>query len=566
VSGGAGLVVADLASAGDSLIAVGRSLAGATPFAARWDGAWTHLGDLSAATDLEPRAVSALSADDVWVTGGDLSEGAGYVARWDGAGWTRYSIPTTGRAIWARAGDDVFVLAGAGVHRFDGDSWSFTELDPGFEPRMLWAPADGSTVYASGQSGELYRLDGADWQVAPRPPGDTLLDLAEGPDGTLWAASAPGGVFRWNGAGWQDTGLPVSLEDAELHIDAGGEVFVLARWSGLIEFPNWEVMHLRGGSWHTLSDPIATPLRGEGARNLAGFGREMLVFADHRGFRYGGSSWWDLSPVDDFVVVGRSAFASGVEMWLTSAFGGPAAHADGEEWSQLPVDGELVDGAGPLDVYLIDSESGVLSHWDGARWQSDTVGGSRLTGLAVRGRDDVYLLTHSGARLQHWDGAALTPVVGPDEAPFLDIDCVPGGRCAAVGSAGRFWSNDLRIERPSSTGLMTVWVAPTGEVFAGGDIGDIWRWDGSWRPMATGRVDAILDIAGTSAEDVFALVVQGEPLIHHDGGAGLDWQPVRPRIDPGVSSSIYSLCPVGGDVVLVGTQPTAVRLERTYGW
>lgn len=566
ISGGAGLAVNDLASAGESLIAVGKSSSTLMPFAARWDGAWSPLGELAGVTQLEPFAVSALAADSVWVTGGDFGPGDGFVAHWDGAAWQADSIPARGVAIWARAADDVFVLAGTGVHHFDGDDWSFTELDPFFIGRVIWGRADGSALYAAGESGELYRFEGSGWDAFDRPPGQSVLDLAETPDGVIWAASMADGVYWWNGSEWKDAKLPVSLEDAELHVDSDGQVFVLASWSGPAEAPNWEVMHYRGGYWHVLTDPIAGGLVGVGVRTFGGFGRQMLLFAAHEGFRYGGSTWWDVSPGDTLLPSAGTAFAAGGQIWVTPPSPGPIFHADGGQWSELAISGNRVDGVGANDVYVLDSGNDELSHWNGIEWTTGTVGAINLSRLAVRGRDDVYLITGVGSRLQHWDGSDLTVVDGTNAIPLFDVDCLPGGLCVAVGSTGRWWSNDSDVQAPTTSSLNAVWIAPNGELFVGGDDGEIWRWDGDWLRMATDRVDPIDDLGGTSATDVFALMGQGERLLHFDGAETHDWEPVRTRMHEGALSFVGSLARIGDELLLIGRSPTVVRLERTYPW
>ena len=569
VSGGGGLVVDDLAQAGDSLVAVGQALVTGAPFAFRWDGAWLPLGDLAATVPSHPVAVAAAGRDVIWVTGGPPGPGTGYAARWDGEAWQMMEIPEPGRGIWVRSPDDVFVLGETGVHHLDGGAWSFSQLDPSFTGRMIWGRADGSEVYASGDSGDLYRFDGVDWGSVTTPPGDFVLAMAETPDGVLWAASLAAGVYRWSGSEWLDAGLPVTLYGGELHVDGDGELFVLARWSAAIEFSNWEVMHYRDGRWHVLTDPIAQSLRGDARRTFGGFGHQMLVFAEHRGYQYGGSSWWDMSPFPEQMTFGGQAFAAGDQIWLVPVISGPALHAvGGDTWSEEPVSGDRIGGAGEEDVYVLDSGTGELSHWDGGTWSSKKpLTAPNILDMAVRGRDDVYLVSNNGGRLQHWDGSDLAVVDDSEPGTLVAVSCQIGGRCAAVGSEGRFWSNDPAAVPPDGSYLTAVWVAPTGEIFAGDVQGEIWLYAGGrWRAMANDGVDAISRLGGTSAGDVFASVGYAAALLHYDGADTLEWTPVRTRMHEDPLSTIRSLAASGDDLLLIGESPALVRLERTYRW
>ncbi|MFN0248604.1 MAG: hypothetical protein ACKV2T_17060, partial [Kofleriaceae bacterium] len=78
---------------------------------------------------------------------------------------------------------------------------------------------------------------------------------------------------------------------------------------------------------------------------------------------------------------------------------------------------------------------------------------------------------------------------------------------------------------------VSMWVAPTGVIFVGGDDGLIWRYDqGQWAPLPTETHERIQSIHGSSATDVFATTLTS--VQHFDGTR---WSPVRSHPD-GVGS------------------------------
>jgi len=553
-----GLAVFDLAAAGDAVVAVGVSIDTGEPFAARWSGAWSMLGDGQLDDHLEPVSVWAQGQDRVWMTGG-LDDGAGgFVASWDGERWTVEEIPERGVAIWALAPDEVFVLAGNGVRQWDGAGWSYTELSATFDGAGLWGEPDGSAVYAAGSPGGLFRYDGSWSPMAEQPPGSVgVLDVIGDRQGDLWAVSAYDGVYRWSGSSWVDTGIGIEPIAADFALDGDGEIFLLAVWSDLSEQLFTTIVQQQEGSWRVLSDGIASQTGEAGARALGGFGHHMFVFAGSVGFRYGGAAWWDLTPPNASRAL--AVWASGDDVYLV-AQSRRVHHRDAGGWTNEGEDADFIDGAGD-EVYLFDKTTGELGHRRGSHdWERTSVAtdATAVIGMAVRGRDDVYFITDVGAELQHWDGSQVTVVVPFQGGFFADIHCAAGGPCAAAGSEGVFWSSE-GIGSPTTRSLYSIWVAPDGQVFTGG-LGRIWRHDGSgWEEMKHDSASVIDAIRGTAAADVFA--IGGGRLVHFDGGGDLQWLPVRT-----VSAVMYELA-IGGDGLVVGgEEPPLVRLERTYPW
>jgi hypothetical protein len=552
IDAGVGLSVASIADAGDSIIAVGTSSDDGAPFAARWRGTWSLLGTLDA--DLQPMAVWARDADHVWMTGALLSSGAGFAAYWDGTDWTVDDLPEPGNAIWSDGSAVVFVLSGNGVRTWDGNAWSYTELSDAFYGGALAGTA-GGVVYAAGGMAGIYRFDGA-WEPMEAPPGLEVTDLVTDQDGAPIAATLFGGVYRWDGDTWVDLGLPVVPEDGLLWIDEDGRLFALARWSGPAASAQFTVFHLRAGTWRVLSDSIDNSLRDVLTRGFGGFGHQLFLFADYRGFQYGGAAWWDLSPA----TVNRAAdmWSNGEVAVLVAASRVVHVH-DADGWYSTGLTGDKVDGAGD-DVYVLDMASSQIHHRNPAgTWTTSDLEVDQPADIAVRGPDDVFVIGSNNFELDHWDGSTAAEIFSPNSY-IAAVDCGDDGTCAAVGDPGSFWSNE-KVPAPPGRNLFAVWVAPDGTMVAGGDFGGLWLYDGAWEPMKNAESDAINVIGGSSAHDLFAS--GGSDLLYYDGGEDLAWQPVR--LDD-QDASITALAPAGDGLLVGGDHPALVRLERTEPW
>ncbi len=546
-----GLSVNDIADAGDSIIAVGWSVDDGSAFAARWSGTWSLLGTLDA--DVQPSSVWAVDSDQVWMTG-QRGGTAGFVGTWDGAVWSVEDLPDPGVEVWGGADQRVFLLTGKGVRVWDGSQWSFTQLSDSFTGTALSGDRASGTVYAAGRAGEFFRYDGS-WAPMEDPPGGDVADIETDQDGSPIVATQYGGIYRWDGEGWLDLKLPVLPEDAVLRVDDEGQLFVFVRSMSEFESTQWTVFHRRDGSWRVISDSIQTSLRDQLSRGFGGFGRQLFVFADYRGFRYGGADWWDLSPVRGAADV----WSNGSEVFLVTV-GRSVRRLDATGWHGTGLAGDFVDGAGD-DVYVLDATSSLLHHRgaDGV-WSSVVLDVTDPIGIAVRGRDDVFVLGRFGSEIDHWDGTFVSPVVV--DAGFLRaIDCSDGGLCVAAGEQGSFWATD-KIDSPVDGGLFSVWVAPDDTLFVGGDYGGIWKYDGEWRQMHAPSSNAIIAVGGRSVDDVFASA-GGSNLLHHDGSVDLEWLPVRvDREDAQIGELVFA----GDGLLVAGETPALLRLERTYPW
>lgn len=159
-------------------------------------------------------AVSAVAADNVWVTGGQ-----GLAFHWDGMQWTEFMIP--GGCVHGMDflhAEDGWVTPAHGqpyMRRYTGGAitaWQqFTmPATSGLHAVSMVSADDGWSV---GNGGAMFRFDGTNWAEQANPVVASLhaVEMISAEDG--WAVGAVGTALRYDGTAWTqvDTGLPPAV-------------------------------------------------------------------------------------------------------------------------------------------------------------------------------------------------------------------------------------------------------------------------------------------------------------------------------------------------------------------
>jgi hypothetical protein len=190
---------------------------------------------------------------------------------------------------------------------------------------------------------------------------------------------------------------------------------------------------------------------------------------------------------------------------------------------------DLLAVRGAADEVWIAGAAGELRRYDGESWQRPSGEGpapeGRLAALHVDG--ERVLVGNSRGQLFAWDGAKTCPVPGDAGAPEQPCPGWLGVR--ATGD-----------EQPIF-GLL----ADGDSAFAVGAFGAITRWDGDARTrLSEGSVDSYLDVAGSSALDVW---VAGDRLLSRRDGRWREVAMNSPR-------AVYAVQPFGsGRTLVAGT-------------
>lgn len=181
-------------------------------------------------------------------------------------------------------------------------------------------------------------------------------------------------------------------------------------------------------------------------------------------------------------------------------------HRDGTSWEQKGSGNELMGRSlafGPEDILAFGTEiRGEIWHFDGDDWekQYDARHVGRPGDAWANGRDDIYVV---GEGLEtfvvHYDGEQWNPMeMPPPESP---------------GSDDR---------------LRGVWGTGAGDVFAVGDHGVIYHYDGTaWHRQQSPVETNLIDVAGFGPDRVYAVGADGVVLEY----AGERWRSIEPPTD-----------------------------------
>lgn len=492
----------------------------------RWDGeAWHPLG---AGLDYAVRSL-AVDGDQVYV-GGDFtygfnSDGTGIsvnrIARWDGSGWFGFGsglnngVNSIVRAIAVAPNGDVY-LGG-----------------------------DFSVVFRNGPSPDVHRVirwDGSDWHLLGSPTSNgvngTVHALTIDNSGTLFvgglffAAGNPDGttastpyIATWNGTSWGTLAggatyqVYTLAQDGEAPLYAGG-VFAtvaggtvvaqrIAVWDGTA----WGAVG--GGSIHGLNGVTLALQVDAGGNVYAGGG--FTIAGNRRAnyiARWDGVQWHPLGaglnngvngPVYAIAIdAAGMVYVGGDFTEATNADGSTVnvnriARWDGTAWSALGggvnaiVRALVLDEADVLyvagDFTEATNANGTpigtrrIARWDGGAWHPLGVGGNNGVDQPVRA------LAVDGTRLY----------VGGDFTYGLNGDGtgISVNRIARWDGSG-WYGFGSGLNNGVNSSVRAIAVAPTGDVYLGGDFSSVFRngpspdvdqiirWDGSdWHLLGT---------------------------------------------------------------------------------
>jgi List-Bact-rpt repeat protein/parallel beta helix pectate lyase-like protein/thrombospondin type 3 repeat protein len=243
---------------------------------------------------------------------------------------------------------------------------------------------------------------------------------------------------------------------------------------------------------------------------------------------------------------------------------------DGAVWSQMnsntTIQLNAVWGSAVGDVYAV-GVAGTIMHYDGVNWTQVRSGSESLDGVWGSASDDVYAV--GDTTILHFDGTGWSTVdPGFTIADRLwDVWGASASNVFIVGEMGvvyRYngstWEDMSGISGTQAT-LVSLWGATANKVFAAGSGGTVIRYDGgSWNPMIGVDATNLRDIWGTSGSDVF-VVGTGGTIWHYDAVVPDEWMAQTSNTSEfltGVSGTS------GSDVVAVGAVGTVQRYDGTW--
>ncbi|MCB1164065.1 hypothetical protein KDL67_15360 [bacterium] len=422
---------------------------------------------------------------------------------------TLTTVPMLG--LWASGPNDVWGVSASGfIAHFDGTGWNLE--DPwDRDPSHLWDiwGASANAIWAVGESSALWHYDGERWGLAAGNI-ETSFYCVWGSSGSdVWAAGN-GKVFHYDGSEWT---LDVNLAGDTRAIVGTGPNDVFVGGSG------GNVWRYDGSGWTLMSTPTTSNLFGACVDDQ---NRVYMVGDNGTVIRWNGASW--------------SALPSGSTQSLYSvASVGDKVYAVGTNGTIL-----LYDGSG----------WGVMTSGVGvALWSVEAVSNSFLVAC---GDEGVVLAG---------DGATWQQVFTTENFRMLTADLADDGSAWAGDGGARMWrrTNDgWELSDSFGTVVRGLWSAASDDVWAVGDNGHLWRWNGSaWSDVSSPTSQALYAIDGNAATgEAWAVGYNGTVLRYDPGGDS--WSTVS-------SGTTYTLrtCVVQADgtVYVAGAAGTLLRWD-----
>jgi len=261
----------DFASAEEGWIAGGGETQNVPHILHYTNGSWaTETQD----PDGHLHAVSAVAANDVWISGG-----AGLTYHWDGSAWTGFMMnggcvhgmdflnahdgwvtPAHGQPymrhyaggavtswtivdIAATNGlngvsmatpDAGWVVCNFGMMMaYDGTSWTEQSSPTSFSLYAV-AMTAADNGWAVGDLGTILHYDGSAWTLVESPTQSTLFKVRAWDANNVWAVGADGAILFFNGTSWSQVPSPVTEELHGVHAISESEAWVVGHGSTIL--------------------------------------------------------------------------------------------------------------------------------------------------------------------------------------------------------------------------------------------------------------------------------------------------------------------------------------------
>ncbi|MCU0635215.1 MAG: Ig-like domain-containing protein [Gemmatimonadaceae bacterium] len=428
----------------------------------------------------------------------------------------------------------------------------------------IWCPRETACFAVSASLGDLFRWDGTAWRTVLRGRDFTsrrFLAIAGDATGSVGYAVGTGGLIaRFNGAAWSQmqSGVTADL----LEVAAGDNNTAAAVGVGGM------VIRLQNSAWTRLTPPTGT-----GALNAVSFSQGSWFIAGDNGtlLRVADTTFTRLetNTVEHLRgVVGLTA-TSGVAV---GDFG-TILQFSSTQVTPVPtsITADLLHLSTGATGTLLAVGDGVVLQFTGTEWRRLTPPyATRLFAAYVDAGNNAIVTGQRGLVMDLRSGVWSTRSVAPD---LLDVWSADATTAWAVGELGFVYrwngSSWARQSAPTTQRLNGVWAASTTTAFAVGDSGTILRTtDGgtTWTAQTSPTRSDVIGVWGVSPTAVFAVGVGGEFLSWN----GTAWQQVgalAPSALYGVFGSALTDVWSVGDNGLVyrndGTQWTRSTINTT---
>ncbi len=430
-------------------------------------------------------------------------------------------------AVWGTSIDD-FYVAGTGGCALYWNGTAFSELHVGVADDFndVWGSARDDVWFVGRNT--IVHWDGttaATYNYPTLPVSGVFYCIDGTASDNVWVGCTGGNVLHWDGTAW-------TLTDLGTHsfysiFVTGTEVFLGADGGRLV--------HFDGTSWSAFTVPGASAIdnfnavAGTGPNRVYALGRDAMIYY------WDGTAWTDKS--DPFFttsydiltacMAGTTVVAGGYYLGSTPNL----TEFDGTSWA--PAASQTASGEDLYAVWTFDEDNayafgakGTILHRDATGWSTVTHGLTTeyLYGAWASGPSNVYAVGNDGT-VMHYDGSAWSlATIGSGTMLLNDVSGNGPNNVWTIAHHelwqwdGSVWT-DRSSELPGPSGMEyeVIYVAPSGDVFVGGDL--LAHYDGStWTPIplkAASSGAQLQHMFGLAADDIW--MSDNYSIMHWDG-------------------------------------------------
>lgn len=489
----------------------------------RWDGRGWAATASGTANDIN--GIWGSSANNVFAVGA-----GGTIQHWTGSAWSAMASPTANAitAVWGTSSTSAWAVTAAGeVLRYTG-SWAVDTTFAGAQLNGVWGSGPGD-VYVVGSAGTKWHWDGTVWSSIPLTGGSiNSLEAVWGTGaGDVWAVGSAE-AQHWDGATWSRGGSSFGLDDDMLGAggNAGGILYAVGQRGDVL---TWD-----GATWTRVGGDSGFRIYSSDWRSASVPGaNDVWIAASYESIaHFDGTSWTRWNLYDTLATLNAVIWASSPTDAWAGDDGGRIAHYNGTSWTKdtnmTPFAITDIWGSSSSDIWAASNDLAfgpgspipAPLHRTGGVWNTASINysfiGHTITAIRGSGASDVWAVGPAGFAL-HYDGSAWAQVAGPGSPPdFISVVSFDStdawiGSTSGVWhySGGGTWTQALAGQR-----INGVWGASSGAVYAVGNGGLLWLYDGAnWtaqRPI--GSANDLLAVAGSAAGDVWAVGRNGTVL------------------------------------------------------
>jgi len=433
----------------------------------------------------------------------------------------------------------------------------------------VWG-ASPDTILAVGSDYALLRANDAGWQVEPLPEDSVILRSIWGASSRELVTAGDNGVaFRFDGTTWTSIAASPRIHFVDLFGLGPNDVFACADNS---ESGSSVVVRHDGTAWRNVEGDFEVRLRTIWPASV-----RAAYAAGDNGYiaRFDGLQWALLRPaagslawLDAWGTAANNVYFVG-EGGRIARFGGTSVV---DMTSPTTVNLFAVFGFAANHVFAV-GEKGTIIHYDGNAW-SPVESGTTSDLHAIWGfADGGAVAVGDFGTVLVYDGNSWRVVFGGRPIRFNDAYGFSADEIFFVGRYGEYDGVirhlDGREWRFAREEMLSVWGFAPDDVFAAGEFGALYHFDGAaWDKLASRTLEHLSGVHGAKDDERVRVYVVGNQgtLRYTEDPTYAAWGPMVPPVDAifdmrdvwaAAPDNVYAVGSVG--TLLRLTSPTTIR-------